>query len=161
MLELGDKMTKKQKRNLKRIIISTILFLIVKITDIIISNCFNNYPNGIASLIPFDFGWLLPFILYFIIYIYIGHDVLKKAFKNIINGQLFDENFLMAVATVGAFVLQEYREASAVMIFYQIGELFQSIAVGKSRKNIYRANGHSLRNYCGRVGRIHNPRCKH
>ena len=140
-------MTKKQKRNLKRIIISTILFLIVKITDIIISNCFNNYPNGIASLIPFDFGWLLPFILYFIIYIYIGHDVLKKAFKNIINGQLFDENFLMSIATIGAFGLGIYTgitenkpegfdEGCAVLLFYQLGEWFQGYAVGKSRKSI-------------------------
>lgn len=140
-------MTKKQKRNLKRIIISTILFLIVKITDIIISNCFNGYPNGIASLIPFDFGWLLPFILYFIIYIYIGHNVLKKAFRNIINGQLFDENFLMSIATIGAFGLGIYTgitenkpegfdEGCAVLLFYQLGEWFQGYAVGKSRKSI-------------------------
>ncbi len=66
----------------------------------------------------------------------IGYDILKKAFKGILNNQVFDENFLMAVATVGAILLGEYPEGVAVMLFYQIGELFQSYAVGKSRRNI-------------------------
>ena len=73
---------------------------------------------------------------YLIPYLVIGYDILKKAFLGIIHGEVFDENFLMAIATVGAMVLGEYKEASAVMLFYQIGELFQSYAVGKSRKNI-------------------------
>ncbi|MCD8068068.1 MAG: heavy metal translocating P-type ATPase [Lachnospiraceae bacterium] len=74
--------------------------------------------------------------LYLIPYLIIGHDILSKAWKGILNRQVFDENFLMAVATVGAFLLGEYTEGSAVMLFYQIGELFQSVAVGKSRQNI-------------------------
>lgn len=73
---------------------------------------------------------------YLIPYLIIGYDILKKAFLGIIHGEVFDENFLMAIATVGAMVLGEYKEASAVMLFYQVGELFQSYAVGKSRKNI-------------------------
>ena len=82
------------------------------------------------------------FICYLAIYLEIGYDILKKAFKGIKNGQVFDENFLMAIATVGAFGLAvyeksgDYNEAIAVMLFYQIGELFQSYAVGKSRRNI-------------------------
>ena len=86
-------------------------------------------------------GWLM-FILYVIDYLIIGYDILKKAGLGIIHGQIFDENFLMAIATVGAFALAiyeqsgDYNEAIAVMLFYQVGELFQSLAVGKSRKNI-------------------------
>lgn len=88
----------------------------------------------VASCIPVD-GWM-EFILYMIPYIVIGYDILKKAFKGICNKQVFDENFLMAVATIGAVLLGEYKEGTAVMLFYQIGELFQSYAVGKSRRNI-------------------------
>ena len=108
-------MTKKQKKVLIRIIVAAVL------------------------MIGFSFlsvsGWL-AFGLYMIPYIVIGYDILKKAFKGILNRQVFDENFLMAVATVGAVCLGEYKEGVAVMLFYQIGELFQSYAVGKSRKNI-------------------------
>ncbi len=112
-------MTKKQKKVLVRIIISSALILCIKIAGIFIK--FNGY---------------VEFALYMIPYLTIGYDILKKAFKGILNRQVFDENFLMAVATVGAIVLGEYTEGTAVMLFYQIGELFQSYAVGKSRKNI-------------------------
>lgn len=80
-------------------------------------------------------GWL-QFALYMIPYLVIGYDILKKAVKGILNRQVFDENFLMAVATIGAIALGDYKEGVAVMLFYQIGELFQSYAVGKSRRNI-------------------------
>ena len=76
------------------------------------------------------------FGLYMIPYFVIGYDILKKAGKGILNRQIFDENFLMAVATIGAIALGDYKEGTAVMLFYQIGELFQSYAVGKSRRNI-------------------------
>lgn len=131
-------MTKKQKRNLRRILIALALFIIVFIID----KVFN-----LASLINGSLGWLLPFFLYLTIYIIIGYDVIIKAIKNIKNGQLFDECFLMLVATVGAFSLAIYRgikgleiegfdEACAVLLFYQIGEFFQGYAVSKSRKSI-------------------------
>lgn len=86
-------------------------------------------------------GWT-KFLLYLIVYLIIGYDILKKAWLGIINGRVFDENFLMAIATVGAFALAlydgsgDYLEAVAVMLFYQIGEFFQSYAVGKSRRDI-------------------------
>ncbi|MDO5135571.1 MAG: heavy metal translocating P-type ATPase [Eubacteriales bacterium] len=86
------------------------------------------------SLLPFE-GYV-EFGLFMIPYLVIGHDILKKAWKGIKNRQAFDENFLMAVATIGAIVLRDYKEGVAVMLFYQIGELFQSYAVGKSRRNI-------------------------
>ena len=108
-------MTKKQKKVLIRIIVAAVLMI------------------GF-SFLPIS-GWL-AFGLYMIPYIVIGYDILKKAFKGILNRQVFDENFLMAVATVGAVCLGEYRGGVAVMLFYQIGELFQSYAVGKSRRNI-------------------------
>ena len=88
----------------------------------------------VLSLLPVD-GYL-EFALYMIPYLVIGYDILKKAFKGICNKQVFDENFLMAVATIGAILLRDYKEGTAVMLFYQIGELFQSYAVGKSRRNI-------------------------
>ena len=88
----------------------------------------------VLSLLPVD-GYL-EFALYMIPYLVIGYDILKKAFKGIRNKQVFDENFLMAVATIGAILLRDYKEGTAVMLFYQIGELFQSYAVGKSRRNI-------------------------
>ncbi|MCM1273310.1 MAG: cadmium-translocating P-type ATPase [Clostridium sp.] len=108
-------MNKKQKKVLIRIIISALLMLIF-------------------SLLPLK-GFVEP-LLFMIPYFVIGYDILKKAFKGIINRQVFDENFLMAVATIGAMVLGEYKEGVAVMLFYQIGELFQSYAVGKSRRSI-------------------------
>lgn len=110
-------MNKKQKKVLLRIIISAVLMLIFVITD----------PQG----------WL-GFVLFLIAYLTIGYDILIKACKGIRNKQPFDENFLMAVATLGAMGLGDYKEAAAVMLFYQTGELFQSIAVGRSRRNISR-----------------------
>ena len=88
----------------------------------------------ILSLLPVE-GYV-QFALFMIPYLVIGYDILKKAWKGILNRQAFDENFLMAVATIGAIALKDYKEGVAVMLFYQIGELFQSYAVGKSRKNI-------------------------
>lgn len=108
-------MNKKQKKMLVRIIAAFLLLIIL-------------------SLLPVT-GYL-RFGLYLIPYLVIGYDILKKAFKGIRNRQVFDENFLMAVATVGAIALGDYQEGTAVMLFYQIGELFQSYAVGKSRRNI-------------------------
>ncbi len=108
-------MNKKQKKVLVRIIVAALLIIIL-------------------SFLPVE-GYL-EFGLYMIPYLVIGYDILKKAFKGILNRQVFDENFLMAVATVGAIVLGDYKEGIAVMLFYQIGELFQSYAVGKSRRNI-------------------------
>ncbi len=108
-------MNKKQKKVLLRIIIAAVLMLIFVITD----------PQG----------WL-GFVLFLIAYLTIGYDILIKACKGIRNKQPFDENFLLAVATLGAMGLGDYKEAAAVMLFYQTGELFQSIAVGRSRRNI-------------------------
>ncbi|MDD6797817.1 MAG: heavy metal translocating P-type ATPase [Clostridia bacterium] len=108
-------MNKKQKKVLIRIIAAALLIIAV-------------------SFIPA--GRVVQFVLFMIPYLIIGYDILLKAFKGIKNRQVFDENFLMAVATVGAIVLGDYKEGVAVMLFYQIGELFQSYAVGKSRKNI-------------------------
>ena len=112
-------MTAKQKKVLYRIIISAVLLAAIWIV------------SEFA-----DMPWWLEGILYLIPYFVIGYDILKKAGKGILNRQVFDENFLMAVATVGAILLGDFREGSAVMLFYQVGELFQSCAVGKSRKNI-------------------------
>ena len=108
-------MNKKQKKVFIRIIVAAVLMVVL-------------------SLLPVD-GWL-KFVLFMIPYLVIGHDILLKAWKGILNRQVFDENFLMAVATIGAILLGDYREGVAVMLFYQIGELFQSYAVGKSRRNI-------------------------
>ena len=142
-------MTKKQKKNLKRIIIALSIFIVLMLLNLILEKCFNNkFEYGIASLVPNEkYGWLLPFALFFAVYLYIGHDVLKKAIVNISHGQVFDENFLMCIATIGAFGLGIYTgivehkpegfdEACAVLLFYQVGEWFQSYAVGKSRKSI-------------------------
>lgn len=97
----------------------------------------------IISFIIYILAIILPFNneifnkgLFMISYIIVGYDILKKAVKNIFRGKVFDENFLMAVATIGAFAVQEFPEAVAVMLFYQVGELFQSYAVDKSRKSI-------------------------
>lgn len=121
-------MNKKQKKNLIRIIVSLVLFLIVFIIDLSIdlSKIFQNE----------NVSWILPFSLYFLIYVLIGYDVILKAFKNIIHGRILDENFLMSIATIGAFAIQEFAEGVAVLLFYQVGEWFQSYAVGKSRKSI-------------------------
>ena len=112
-------MSKKQKKVLYRIIISLVLLVAVSIIDTLV-----------------ELPMIAQVILYLIPYFIIGYDILRKAGKGILNRQVFDENFLMAVATVGAILLGDFREGSAVMLFYQIGELFQSFAVGKSRKNI-------------------------
>ncbi len=128
-------MNKKQKKMLIRIIISSVLMVLLFIAYKVLGPDDKPYSLGIIKE-PF---W---FILYMIPYVIIGYDILKKAFKGIIKGRPFDENFLMAVATVGAIVIAlikksgDYTEAIAVMLFYQIGELFQSYAVGKSRRNI-------------------------
>jgi len=114
-------MTKKQKKMLARILITAVMMILLMMLPV----------SGIPQL-----------ILYLIAYIIIGYDILLKAFRGILNGRVFDENFLMAIATIGAFALAiyeqsgEYSEAIAVMLFYQIGELFQSYAVGKSRRSI-------------------------
>lgn len=112
-------MTKKQKKVLIRIIIASVLIILLKLVFHFVN--VNKYIELIAFLVP---------------YFVIGYDILKKAVYGIFNRQVFDENFLMAIATVGAIALGEYVEGTAVMLFYQIGELFQSYAVGKSRKNI-------------------------
>ena len=110
-------MNKKQKKVLYRIIAAALMMIVL-------------------LLLPLEEKSILRFILFLLPYFTIGYDILRKAFKGIMNKQVFDENFLMAVATVGAMALGEYTEGVAVMLFYQIGELFQSYAVGKSRKNI-------------------------
>ena len=113
-------MTKKQKKMLLRILISAALMILLHVIPV----------KGV-----------IRFGLYLIPYLVVGHDILRKAWKGICNKQVFDENFLMAVATIGAMVIGltqsgDYVEAIAVMLFYQTGELFQSYAVGKSRRNI-------------------------
>ncbi len=108
-------MSKKQKKVLIRIIVAAVLMVALKLLRL----------EGYVE-----------FVLFMIPYLVIGYDILKKAWKGILNKQVFDENFLMAIATVGAIALGEYTEGVAVMLFYQIGELFQSYAVGKSRRNI-------------------------
>lgn len=108
-------MTKKQKKMLTRIIAAAVLLILLNFLPV----------TGI-----------IRFVLFLIPYLIVGYDILKKAWKGILNRQVFDENFLMAVATVGAILLGDYSEGVAVMLFYQIGELFQSYAVGKSRRNI-------------------------
>ena len=112
-------MSKKQKKVLVRIFVALVLLAGVILLDKL-------------ALLP---QWAM-IVLYLVPYFVIGYDILWKALKGIKNRQVFDENFLMAVATVGALCLQDFKEGVAVMLFYQIGELFQSVAVGKSRKNI-------------------------
>ncbi len=112
----------KQKKMLTRIIISMILFLGLFIAEHI----------GVLAALP----GILTLFIYLAVYALIGYDIVWKALRNISHGQIFDENFLMMVATVGAFGVKEYSEAVAVMLFYQVGELFQSYAVGKSRQSI-------------------------
>ena len=124
-------MTKKQKKVLIRIIVSAVLLVAMAVTFMVLDK------TGTVDLENPSVMWrCIEIVAYLIPYLVIGYDILKKAFLGIIHGEVFDENFLMAIATVGAMVLGEYKEASAVMLFYQVGELFQSYAVGKSRKNI-------------------------
>ena len=121
-------MNKKQKKTLQRIIIAAILTV------------------ALALLFHFvALPWFVQLILWLVPYLVIGHDVLRKAFMGIKNGEVFDENFLMAIATVGAVACGEYSEGVAVMLFYQIGELFQAYAVGKSPQQHHRPDGHPPR----------------
>ena len=108
-------MTRRQKKTLFRILAAALLTLV-------------------AALLPLEGAWQA--LAFAVPYLVIGWDVLWGAARNIANGQVFDEKFLMAVATLGAFATREYPEAAAVMLFYQIGEWFQSVAVGRSRKSI-------------------------
>lgn len=112
-------MSPKQKKVLLRIVLTILLLIAITVASMMV------------HLTP-----LWETAAYLLIYLLIGHDILRKALRGIWNRQVFDENFLMAVATIGAMCLQEFREGVAVMLFYQIGELFQSVAVGKSRRNI-------------------------
>ena len=112
-----NNLTKKQKNLLLRVIAAAVMLVIL-------------------YLLPLDKYPVLRFVLFLIPYLTVGYDILRKAWKGILNRQVFDECFLMAVATIGAMILGEYSEGVAVMLFYQIGELFQSIAVGRSRRSI-------------------------
>lgn len=116
-------MTEKQKKMLLRIILAFILFVGLFICE----------HTGALEQIAYP---AVLFFIYLVPYLVVGYDIVYKAFRNIKNGQVFDENFLMMVATFGAFAIQEYSEAVAVMLFYQVGELFQNYAVGKSRQSI-------------------------
>lgn len=115
-------MTRKQKKVFIRILIAAVLVLAL-------------------LFIPIENPWL-RLALFMVPYLVIGYDILRKAFLGVIHGEVFDENFLMAVATVGAILLGEYTEGVAVMLFYQIGELFQSYAVGKSLWEYREADGY-------------------
>ena len=135
----GYKMSRRQKRQLIRIIVCLAVFAVLFVVD--------KATDGWAAMIPGRYGWLLAFGLYLAVYAAIGYDVLWRAVRNIAHGQIFDENFLMCIATLGAFALAIYRgasgmeiegfdEACAVLLFYQVGEWFQGYATGKSRKSI-------------------------
>lgn len=134
----GTGLSRKEKRTLTRIVIALVLFAGIFITDKIVL---------LGSVFPGAASWVFPFALYLVVYLYIGYDVLWRAVRNIAHGQVFDENFLMCLATLGAFALAIYRgasgmeiegfdEACAVLLFYQVGEFFQSYATGRSRKSI-------------------------
>lgn len=131
-------MSRKEKKNLIRILIALGLFGIIFITDLVVE---------LGGVFKSSYGWLFPLALYLVVYLIIGYDVLWKAIRNIAHGQVFDENFLMCVATLGAFALGIYRgvsgleiegfdEGCAVLLFYQVGEWFQTYATGRSRKSI-------------------------
>lgn len=132
-------MSRKEKKRLARIVVCLVMFAVLFAVD--------RLTDGWATFIPGQYGWLLAFGLYLVVYVAIGYDVLWRAVRNIAHGQVFDENFLMCVATLGAFALAIYRgasgmeiegfdEACAVLLFYQVGEWFQDYATGKSRKSI-------------------------
>ncbi len=134
----GLGLSRKDKKNLIRILVALAMFAVIFITDKVVN---------LAEAFDSNMAWLFPFALYLVVYLIIGYDVLWRAIRNILHGQVFDENFLMCVATLGAFALAIYRgvtgqeiegfdEACAVLLFYQVGEWFQSYATGKSRKSI-------------------------
>ena len=136
--EMKYKLSRKERKNLIRIAIALALFAAIFITDKVIA---------LGSVFTGGAAWVFPFCLYLAVYLLIGYDVLWRAVRNIAHGQVFDENFLMCVATLGAFALAIYRgvtgqeiegfdEACAVLLFYQVGEWFQSYATGRSRKSI-------------------------
>ena len=116
-------MTKKQKNMLARIIVAAVIFVPLFVAE-------HMGKLNFQSQLP------VSFLLYLIAYIIVGWDIVYKAIRNISHGQVFDENFLMCVATFGAFGVREYEEAVAVMLFYQVGELFQNYAVNRSRQSI-------------------------
>ena len=131
-------LSRKERKNLIRIVVALVLFAVIFAVDKIV---------GLAGVFAGKAGWVFPFALYLAVYLLIGYDVLWRAIRNIAHGQVFDENFLMCIATLGAFALAIYRgasgmetegfdEACAVLLFYQVGEFFQSYATGKSRKSI-------------------------
>ena len=120
-------MTRSQKRNLIRLLIVLVLFLAVFITDKVID---------LNTVFDSDLSYLFPLSLYLVLYLAIGYDVIFKAIRNISHGQIFDENFLMLIATIGAFATFEFEEAVAVLVFYQFGEFFQDYAVNRSRNSI-------------------------
>jgi Cd2+/Zn2+-exporting ATPase len=122
-------MSNSQKKKLIHIIILLALFVIVTTLSLVY--------GGLEKLLPDNpLNWLIPFSVYLFIFLLGSYDILYRAFKNIIRGQIFDENFLMCVAAIGAFAIQEYLEAIAVVLFYQVGEWFQNYALNKSRKSI-------------------------
>ncbi|MBQ2276680.1 MAG: HAD-IC family P-type ATPase, partial [Lachnospiraceae bacterium] len=116
-------MTKKQKNMLYRIILTFVLFVALAVANL----------GGYLKLLPHP---IFLFVLYLVPYLVIGYDIILKAGRNILHGQVFDENFLMMIATFGAFGVGEYQEGVTVMLFYQVGELFQSYAVARSRQSI-------------------------
>lgn len=131
-------LSRKQKKNLTRICIALSIFFVVLILDKTID---------LANVVGGDYGWLFPFALYFAVYLIIGYDVIYGAVRNLLHGQVLDENLLMCIASLGAFALGIYTsvtgrsqegfdEGCAVLLFYQVGEFFQSYATGKSRKSI-------------------------
>lgn len=131
-------LSRKERKNLIRIVVALVLFAVIFAVDKIV---------GLAGVFAGKAGWVFPFALYLAVYLLIGYDVLWRAIRNIAHGQVFDENFLMCIATLGAFALAIYRgaagmeiegfdEACAVLLFYQVGEFFQSYATGRSRKSI-------------------------
>ncbi len=121
-------MNKKQKRTLRNILISIFILIVISIVFKLVDDRLTDLPDYAVRIIK-TAAYLVPYLI-------VGLKVLKKAGRNILNGRVFDENFLMTLATIGAFALGEYTEAAAVMIFYQIGELFENIAVNKSRTAI-------------------------
>ena len=133
-----DNLTPKQKKDLRRILISLVIFIALMITEHLIlpHYCAGTDPGNTGGSVPPApalSAMIIVDLLYLVPYFIVGHDVLRKCLLGIKNRQLFDESFLMTVATIGAFGCGEFGEATAVMLFYQVGEFFQSYAVGKSR----------------------------